>query len=494
MIQSILIANRGEIAIRIAQTAKQMNIRTYMFLTHFEPNALYLKEADEIIDVSDFTDNNIFLDIEKIVGYATELGIDSIHPGYGFLSENAELARKCEENSIVFIGPSSNHIEQMGDKGQAREMAIKSNVPILQGSQGTVDTIEEAKELAEKIVFPVIIKAIAGGGGKGMRVALEAGELEKMYNAASNEAKSIFNNGAVFIEKYVSRPRHVEVQVIGDKHGNVIHLHERECSIQRKHQKLIEEAPSPALDNKTREKLGADAVKLCLDSGYYSAGTVEFLLDEYNNHYFMEMNTRIQVEHPVTEEITGVDLIKLQILVANGEQLPLKQEEVKFEGHAIEFRINAEDVQDNFSPCTGIIEKLEFPVNDQIRIDYGYEKNSIVTSSFDSLMAKVIISGKDRDEAINNAIAFLPHVTIKGIKTTIPFFRKVLETKAFTSGKYYTDFIETELDQLYFQEDNEHAVAALLALKAYLDEKDGIEEQQNPQKISRWAIKQILNK
>ncbi len=382
MIKSILIANRGEIAIRIAKTAKKMGIRSYVFLTHQEPNALYLSYADEVIDVSEDTFSNIFLSIEKIVDAAVEYKIDAIHPGYGFLSENPFLPKECEAKGIIFIGPSCQHIEKMGNKGVARETAKSCGIPVPEGSKGLINTHEEALDVVAKIGYPVMVKAVAGGGGKGMRVVGNEEMLPKMLRAAMNEARSVFGNGAVFIEKYIARPRHIEVQVLADKHGNVIHLFERECSIQRKHQKLMEEAPSPALTNELRNTICNYAVNLCKKTGYYNAGTVEFLLDIDNNVYFMEMNTRIQVEHPVTEAITGVDIVEQQLYIASGNKLTIKQEDLKIKGSAIEFRINAEDVQADFSPCTGIIEDIEIPELKAIRFDSGFSACKVVPTCF----------------------------------------------------------------------------------------------------------------
>lgn len=493
MIQSILIANRSEIAIRIASTAKKMGIKTYVFLTHQEPNAHYLQFADEVIDVSADTYTNIFMDVDKIVEHAVENKIDAIHPGYGFLSENPFLPKACEQNDIIFIGPKGDLIEKMGNKGEARKMAELAGVPVLTGSNGIVATEEEAKTTAQNIGYPVIIKAVAGGGGKGMRIAENETALPKMYNAAIKEAKSVFGNGAVFIEKYVTRPRHIEVQVIADKHGNVVHLFERECSIQRKHQKLMEEAPSPALLPELREKICDYAVQLTKHTGYYNAGTVEFLLDESGDAYFMEMNTRIQVEHPITEIITGVDIVEQQILVASDKKLTIQQSDIKLQGCAIEFRINAEDVQSEFAPSTGVIEELTLQSSDNVRVDSGFVSGGVVPACFDSLIAKVIVHDKTRAEAIEKAHKVLSDIQVKGIKTTVPFFRKVLTTEAFNTGIYFTDFITKELDQLHYQQEDEHQAAACLALSAYLKEVTNIDKAVTVEKDNNaWFIKHAL--
>ncbi|SFD92227.1 acetyl-CoA carboxylase biotin carboxylase subunit [Thermophagus xiamenensis] len=492
-IKSVLIANRGEIAIRIARTAKKMGIKTFMFMTHEEPNATYLKSADEIIDVTEETFYNIFTNVNKIIESALKYNIDAIHPGYGFLSENPALARECLHNNIVFIGPSHQHIDQMGNKGVARDIAIKNNVPVLPGSTGVITSLAEAEKIAASIGYPVIVKAVAGGGGKGMRVAYSEDDLPRMFNAASREAMSVFGNAAVFIEKYVENPRHIEFQVLADQHGNVVHLFERECSIQRKHQKLLEEAPSPALDEETRNKMGQDAVRLCKATGYYSVGTVEFLVDEHLNHFFMEMNTRIQVEHPVTEEITGIDLIEQQFRVANGEKLSFTQKDITRKGCAIEFRINAEDVQADFTPDNGIVETIKFPRKRKIRVDSGYVDGDIIPSCYDSLIAKLIVKGADRKAVLKTAISTINNIKIKGVKTTLPFFKMVLNNEAFKQGNYSTSFIETELEQNFYQEDNELVAAILLGMTKYLNEINSIDNQQISEKnVSPWRLSRFF--
>ncbi|SMO66922.1 acetyl-CoA carboxylase, biotin carboxylase subunit [Saccharicrinis carchari] len=488
-INSILIANRGEIAIRIARTAKQMGIKTYMFLSHHEPNALHLDHADEVIDVSDNTYINVYTNIDKLIETALEYKIDAIHPGYGFLSENPYLPRECERNNITFIGPSSKAIYQMGNKGMARDIALKNDIPVLQGSEGVITTLAEAEETAKNIGYPIILKAVAGGGGKGMRVVRKKSELPLMFKLATNEAKALFDNDSMLIEKYVENPRHVEFQVLGDKHGNLIHLFERECSIQRKHQKLLEEAPSAALNDELRAKIGADAIKICKATNYFSAGTVEFLLDDELNHYFMEMNTRVQVEHPITEEITGVDIIEQQIKIAQGEELQLKQEDIKINGWAMELRVNAEDVQAGFAPSTGLIELMEIPNKKYLRCDSGYQTGKVVISSFDSLVAKLIVTGKTRNQAIKNCRTVLSDTVIKGVKTTLPFFKQVMQTPAFVKGKYTTSFIEKDLVQSFFQEDDEIIAAAALAMEAYLKEQTIINTGElGDKQVSAWAM------
>jgi acetyl-CoA carboxylase biotin carboxylase subunit len=425
-IKSLLIANRGEIAIRIMSTAKKMGIKTYAIKTAKEPNELYLSEADEVIEFTDYLDEvPEFLDIESIIETAKKHKIDAIHPGYGFLSENPYFAKRCEEEKIIFIGPAPDAIYKMGNKTIAKQIASKHGIPLLKGSFGSVRSVKEAEAIAEKIGYPVMLKAAAGGGGRGMRVVEQSADLARLYKTASSEAEKSFKDPSLFIEKYCRNPRHIEFQIIADKHGNVIHLGERECSIQRKHQKLIEESPSAALNEDLRKKMGEDSVNIAKAVKYYSVGTVEFLLDSDNNYYFMEMNTRIQVEHPVTEMVTGLDLIELQIRIANGEKLPIKQSQVKINGWSIECRINAEDVQSNFSPFLGVIEKISIPRSKNVRIDTGIREGTEITPYFDSMIAKLIVYGDTREKAISTALDALRKFKIKGIKTTIPFCKAV---------------------------------------------------------------------
>jgi acetyl-CoA carboxylase biotin carboxylase subunit len=463
-IKSILIANRGEIAIRIISTARKMNIKTWVIKTSKEPYASYLRAADEVIDLSENPDEiSEFLDVEKIIESAKKHKIDAIHPGYGFLAENPYFAQRCEDEKIIFIGPSPDAIYKMGNKTIAKQLARKYKVPLLEGSEGNIDSPQEAIEIAKVIGYPVILKAASGGGGRGMRVVERASQMEKMFKLASNEAGKAFNDPSVFIEKYVKNPRHIEFQILADKFGNTIHLGERECSIQRKHQKLIEESPSIALTEALRKKMGDAAVAIAQSVNYFSAGTVEFLLDSDRKFYFMEMNTRIQVEHPVTEMITGLDLIEQQIKIANGDVLEYKQSDIKLRGWAIECRINAEDVQAGFSPFLGFIEKISFPTGKNIRIDTGVQDCTTITPYFDSMIAKLIIYGEDRKKAISNALLALNKVKIKGLKTTVPFCKAVLSNKSFQKGDFNTSFIENELKQLWSQEPEEEMLAAFFA-------------------------------
>jgi acetyl-CoA carboxylase biotin carboxylase subunit len=470
-VKRILIANRGEIAIRIMKTARLMNIETVAVRTVVEPYAMYLSSADVIYDN---TENNaeipVFLDIESLIEIALKTGANAIHPGYGFLAESAYFAQKCIDNKIIFIGPSPDAIYKMGNKTIARKIALTNKIPMAMGSEGNISNVEEAIVIAEKIGYPVIIKAASGGGGRGMRIVRKSEEMEKMFIVASKEAEIAFNDPSVFIEKYIENPKHIEFQILGDYKGNVIHLGERECSIQRKHQKLLEEAPSTALDPKLRKIMGDMAIQIAKAVNYHSAGTVEFLLDSDKNFYFMEMNTRIQVEHPVTEIITGIDLIEQQIRIANGEELKYKQADIRLSGWAIECRINAEDVQAGFAPDPGKIVSLSMPADPCIRIDTGVQAGSSIVASYDSMIAKLIVKGKDRKDAIRNCKSALDKVWIKGTKTTLPFFRMLVRHQKFLDGSFTTAFIEKDLTRYYYNSEYEEMLAAWLATKLFVEE------------------------
>lgn len=470
-ITKILIANRGEIAIRIMRTAKLMGIRTAAIRTAVEPAAMYLSYADEVFDNSeDVSEIPVFLNVDKLIAIALQTGANAVHPGYGFLAESAYFAQKCLDNNIIYIGPSPDAIYKMGNKTIARKLALRSGIPMAMGSEGNISNEEEAVRIADKIGYPVIIKAASGGGGRGMRIVRKSEEMERMFTVASKEAEKAFNDPSVFIEKYIENPKHIEFQILGDKKGNIIHLGERECSIQRKHQKLLEEAPSCALDAGLRKKMGEMAVRIAKAVDYYSAGTVEFLLDSERNFYFMEMNTRIQVEHPVTEVITGIDLVEQQIRIANGETLKLRQEDIRLKGWAIECRINAEDVQAGFAPSPGKIEKISMPSDSYVRVDTGIQEGSAIVSSYDSMIAKLIVRGKDRKEAIRNCKMALDKVWIKGTKTTLPFFRLLVRNQKFIDGSFTTAFIEKDLEKYYYYSDYEEMLAAWLATRLFVDE------------------------
>ena len=496
-IKSILVANRGEIAIRIFETAKKLNIKTYAIKTSKEPNALYVKMADEVIDFSLQTEDlPEFLDIERLISAAKEYKVHAIHPGYGFLAESPYFARRCEDENIVFIGPTAGAIYKMGNKTIAKQIATRHNVPLLKGSTGNVSNFQEALNVAHNIGYPVILKAASGGGGRGMRIVENPSQMQKMHKMATTEAEKAFNDSSVFIEKYVRNPRHIEFQVLADKHGNVVHLGERECSVQRKHQKLLEEAPSSALNDELRDKMGQAAINITKAVNYIGVGTVEFLLDADNNYYFMEMNTRIQVEHPVTEMITGIDLVEMQIKVAEDEVLPFKQEDIILNGWAIECRINAEDVQAGFSPNLGIIDKISVPKGKNIRVDSGVEDCSVITPYFDSMVMKLIVHESNREKAITSSIQALNKLWIKGVKTTIPFCKAVLNNAKFKDGNFNTSFVEKEMDKLYYEEPDSELLAAYFAsmhyaLEVELDEKTVIDADKS-KNIDPWVLNKRL--
>lgn len=497
-IKRILIANRGEIAVRIIMTARKIKITTVAVRTSVEPAAMFLTMADEVYDdTEDSSEIPVFLNIEKLIRIARQTKCDAIHPGYGFLAENAYFAQKCIDNKISFIGPSPDSIYKMGNKTIARKIALAAGIPMAMGSEGNIGNEEEAVAIADKIGYPVIIKAASGGGGRGMRIVRKADEMEKMFIIASKEAEKAFNDPSVFIEKYIENPKHIEFQILGDKKGNIIHLGERECSIQRKHQKLLEEAPSAALDEKLRNTMGELAVQIAKAVSYYSAGTVEFLLDSEKNFYFMEMNTRIQVEHPVTEMITGIDLIEQQIRIADGEPLKFRQEDIKLNGWAIECRINAEDVQSGFAPDPGKIEKLSLPSGPQIRVDTGVQAGSSIVSSYDSMIAKLIVKGTDRKDAIRNSKMALDKVWIKGVKTTLPFFRMLVRNHKFTDGSFTTAFIEKDLEKYYLSSDYEEMLAAWLATKLFIEEnlmdRSIAIDFENGKEMSPWLLNKRIN-
>ncbi|MDR0514932.1 MAG: acetyl-CoA carboxylase biotin carboxylase subunit [Coriobacteriaceae bacterium] len=446
MFGKILIANRGEIALRIMRACKELGVKTVAVYSLEDAETYPVKYADEAVCIGPAPANQSYLVMSSIIAAAKNTQAEAIHPGYGFLAENATFARLCAENDLVFIGPSAESIESMGDKSAARETMKRFGVPTVPGSDGCVETAEEAAAFARKVGYPVLIKATAGGGGKGMREAHSPAELESQYKAARLEAGAAFGNDEVYLEKLVAQPRHVEIQVLADDFGNNISLCERDCSIQRRHQKLIEEAPSPALTDETRRAMGVAAIKAVRATEYKNAGTIEFLLDPNGSFYFMEMNTRIQVEHPVTEQVTNTDIIKEQIRIAAGEPLSCaSRAPFSPNGHAIEFRINAEDPDFAFRPSPGIITAFEAPAGPGVRVETYVRTGSKISPYYDSLVAKLIVYGQDRHEAIARAKRALREFTIEGIKTTIPFHLKVLENKAFNEGTFATDFLETQM-------------------------------------------------
>jgi len=442
MIKKVLIANRGEIALRIVRACNELGIRTLCVYSEADEQSLHVQLADEAICIGPPPSNQSYLKADRIIAAAEIADVDAIHPGYGFLAENANFAEQCAQCNIKFIGPSVEAIQNFGDKARAREMAVKAKVPVIPGSDGTVDNEKEALEVAKKIGFPVIIKAVAGGGGKGMRTAHNAVAFQKEYNSARNEAEKAFGNGAVYIEKFLEAPRHIEIQVLGDQFGNVIHLGERDCSVQRRHQKLIEEAPSPFISADTRKRMGKDAVKLAKSVNYEGAGTIEFLVDEKQNYYFIEMNTRIQVEHGVTEEVTGVDLVKEQLLIASGRKLSYEQKEIKILRHAIECRICAEDPGRNFTPCPGEISLYYSPGGHGVRIDSHVYSGYTIPPHYDSMISKVITFGKTRDLALDRMERALGEYLIRGISTNIPFSKAIIRDPHFREGKATTKYVE----------------------------------------------------
>ncbi|MDR0940304.1 MAG: acetyl-CoA carboxylase biotin carboxylase subunit [Mediterranea sp.] len=446
MIKKILVANRGEIAMRIFRTCRVMNIATVAVYTHVDRGALHVRYAEEAYCISRDPDDTSYLKPELILSIAKKVGA-AIHPGYGFLSENADFARRCEEEGVIFIGPSADIIARMGIKTEARRIMREAGLPIVPGTEEAVSGVEEVKRVAAGIGYPIMLKALAGGGGKGMRLVRSEAEVEAALRLSRSEAGSSFGNDAVYIEKYIENPHHIEVQVLGDKYGNVVHLGERECSIQRRNQKVIEECPSPFVKEETRRELLAVAVEACKRIGYFSAGTLEFMMDKDQHFYFLEMNTRLQVEHPVTEECTGVDLVRDMILVAEGNPLPYKQEDIRFNGAAIECRVYAEDPQNNFMPSPGVITVREAPEGRNVRLDSAAYAGFEVSLHYDPMIAKLCCWGRMRASAIANMERALREYKILGIKTTIPFHQRVLKNAAFIEGKYDTTFIDTRFDK-----------------------------------------------
>ncbi|MGH7674624.1 MAG: acetyl-CoA carboxylase biotin carboxylase subunit [Gemmatimonadales bacterium] len=444
MFKKVLIANRGEIALRVIRACKELSLETVAVYSEADRESLHVRFADDDVCIGAPPGRASYLNIPRIIAAAEITGADALHPGYGFLAENAEFADKVRASNIVFIGPTGEQIRQMGDKAAARKLAQKLKVPVVPGSPGPVDDETEARKIAQEIGFPVIIKAAAGGGGKGMRVANQAEQFGQAFSLAKQEALAAFGSAEVYVEKYLARPRHVEIQVMGDTHGRLMHVCERDCSVQRRHQKLIEEAPSPAVDQALREDLGEAAVRLAESIGYVGAGTIEFLLDEDGSFYFMEMNTRIQVEHPVTEMCTNFDLVKEQIRVAAGEPLSFVMHGSRLRGHAIECRVNAEDPARNFQPAPGVITTFHPPGGPGVRVDTHIYAGYTVPPYYDSLLAKVIVHGNSRDEALARMRQALDSFIIEGVTTTIPFLSRVMRHPDFVAGKVDTKFLERE--------------------------------------------------
>ncbi len=445
MLQKILIANRGEIAVRIIRACREMGIRTVAVYSEADKNSLHKTLADEAICIGPAASSKSYLNMKAILEAACLTGADSIHPGFGFLSENASFAKICNDMGIKFIGPSGDLINLLGNKSKAKETMKKAGVPVVPGSEGLIKSKEEAIELAEKIKYPVILKASAGGGGRGIRIAYSKEELEKSYDIVKQEAKISFGDDSIYLEKFIENPRHVEIQILADEYGNCIHLGERDCSIQRRNQKIIEETPSMAINDKTRKKMGQVAVKAVKEIGYTNVGTIEFLVDKNQDFYFMEMNTRVQVEHPITEMVTGIDIIKEQIKIASGQKMLLKQEDIKFTGHVMEARINAENSDKNFMPCPGKITGLHLPGGNGIRVDTAIYAGYTVPANYDAMIAKIIAQGKNREEAIAKLRSAIAELVVEGIDTNTDFILKILENENFKINQYDTSFVEKEM-------------------------------------------------
>ena len=471
--KKILIANRGEIAIRVMKTAKKMGIKTVAVYSEADRNAPHVRFADESVCIGEAPSNKSYLLGDKIIKEAKKLNVDGIHPGYGFLSENANFSELCEKNNLIFIGPKSKSIRMMGDKLAAKDAVKDYNIPMVPGVDRAVTDPKEASEIAREIGFPILIKASAGGGGKGMRIVEHEKDTEEQMARAISEATSAFGDGAVFVEKYITSPRHIEIQVLADSHENVLHFFERECSIQRRHQKVVEEAPSSILTPELREEMGQAAIKVAKSCDYLGAGTVEFLVDSNLNFYFLEMNTRLQVEHPVTELISGVDLVELQIKIARGEAISIKQEDLKINGHALELRVYAEDPMNDFLPSVGNLSTYKIPVGEDIRVDDGFEEGMDIPIYYDPMLSKLITYGKTRNEAIQLMIKAIDNYKVEGAKTTLPFGKFVCQHEAFISGNFDTHFVKNYYtpEKLQAGLEEEAKIAALVALKIYLEDQ-----------------------
>ena len=471
--KKILIANRGEIAIRVMKTAKKMGIKTVAIFSTADRKSPHVRFADEAVLIGEAPSNKSYLMGDKIIEVAKRLSVDAIHPGYGFLSENADFAEACEANGIIFIGPKSAAIRLMGSKIAAKEAVSHYNIPMVPGIEEAITDVKKAQQIAKDIGFPILIKASAGGGGKGMRVVEQESEFVPQMKRAISEATSAFGDGAVFIEKYISTPRHIEIQIMADNYGNIVHLFERECSIQRRHQKVIEEAPSSILTPELREKMGDAAVKVAKACNYVGAGTVEFLLDEHHNFYFLEMNTRLQVEHPVTELITQTDMVELQIRVAQNEELPMKQSDLKIRGHALELRVYAEDPLNDFLPSVGHLDVYQLPQGENIRVDNGFEQGMDIPMYYDPILAKLITYGDTRAEAIDTMLNAIRDYHVEGIETTLPFGTFVFKHEAFRTGNFDTQFVKKYYSPESTKETNEKEarLAALIAVRKYIEDQ-----------------------
>jgi len=468
-ISKLLIANRGEIALRIMRSAKEMGIKTVAVFSEADRNALHVRYADEAVFIGPAPSNQSYLVGEKIIDACKLTGAQAIHPGYGFLSENAGFAQKVADAGLILVGPSPQAMETMGNKLSAKAAALKYNIPMVPGTEEAIEDVNEAKQRAIEVGFPILIKAAAGGGGKGMRIVERAEDFEEQMQLAVSEATSAFGDGAVFIERYVTSPRHIEIQVLGDTHGNIVHLFERECSVQRRHQKVVEEAPSSVLTEEIRQEMGKCAVDVARSVNYTGAGTVEFILDENLDFFFLEMNTRLQVEHPVTELITGIDLVKEQIKIASGEKLSFSQEDLKISGHAVELRVYAEDPANNFLPDIGTLQTYNTPKGNGVRVDDGFEQGMEIPIYYDPMIAKLITYGKSREEAIDRMVRAIEEYDITGIETTLGFGKFVMQHEAFKGGNFDTHFVGKyfKAENLKVQDETEALIAALIAAQLF---------------------------
>jgi len=490
--KKILIANRGEIALRIMKTAKKMGIQTVAVYSEADRNAPHVRYADQAVLLGPAPSAQSYLVMEKVIAAAKQTQADAIHPGYGFLSENAAFAELVEKNGITFIGPLPESIQVMGSKLAAKDAVKSYDIPMVPGIDQAITDVNLAKKIANEIGFPILIKASAGGGGKGMRIVHEEKELTEQMERAISEATSAFGDGSVFIEKYVTSPRHIEIQVLADNHGNTLHLFERECSIQRRHQKVVEEAPSVVLTPDLRKKMGEAAVQVAKACNYTGAGTVEFLLDEAHNFYFLEMNTRLQVEHPVTELITGIDLVEQQIKIARGEKLSFGQDDLSINGHALELRVYAEDPLDNFLPSVGTLHRYERPEGPGIRLDDGFEAEMEIPIYYDPMLAKLITYGENRSAAIQLMLEAIKKYRIEGVSTTLPFGKYVCEHEAFTSGNFDTHFVKNHYsaDKIIQERSKESALAARIGLKIFLNDKKQVKTAEVAG--SEWRTNRLL--
>lgn len=495
-ISKLLIANRGEIALRIMRSAKEMGIKTVAVFSEADRNALHVRYADEAICIGPPPSSESYLRGEKIIDACKQTGAQAIHPGYGFLSENAGFAKMVADAGLILIGPSPEAMETMGNKLSAKAAALKYNIPMVPGTDEAIDDVAAAKQRAVEVGFPILIKAAAGGGGKGMRIVEKAEDFEEQMQLAVSEATSAFGDGAVFIERYVSSPRHIEIQVLGDTHGHIVHLFERECSVQRRHQKVVEEAPSAVLTEEIRQKMGKCAVDVARSVNYTGAGTVEFILDENLDFFFLEMNTRLQVEHPVTELITGTDLVKEQIKIASGEKLSFSQEDLKIRGHAIELRVYAEDPANNFLPDIGTLQTYKTPKGNGVRVDDGFEQGMEIPIYYDPMIAKLVTYGKDREEAIERMIRAIEEYEITGIETTLGFGKFVMQHEAFRTGKFDTHFVGKyfNAESLKSENEEEALIAAIIATRILQQQKQVAVGSNSSKSSSEWRKNRLIPK